>query len=127
MKTIILAILAAMLLVQPARAMDKSDILLECTYQALHAADWYTTVSGVNNGSYEVNPLIGRHPSDTKMHAYFAASAVAHALVVYMVPKGWRDTLQSISLNVKWSLVDHNYNVDSNPRAGWQVMVSWNN
>lgn len=54
------------------------------------AADAYTTMEILDTpGGYEMNPMLGRHPSDEKVVVFLGLSEVLTALVAHYIPD-WR-------------------------------------
>lgn len=54
----------------------------ETAYQVLHLADMLQTLDIKNHpGHYETNPILGHHPNDGQVLAYFAAEAGLHYAV----------------------------------------------
>ena len=54
----------------------------ESAYQALHLADMMQTLDIKNHaGHHESNPILGQHPNDGQVVAYFAAEAGLHYVV----------------------------------------------
>jgi len=82
----VIALLCVVLLVSSCAYMPKAEpwtngdkALLAASVLAV-AADAYTTKRMLNNpDNYEVNPIMGKHPSDTKIYITLGAF---HALVV---------------------------------------------
>lgn len=108
------------LLAGPAAAADwfqadwkDTDTEWQAAYLLLHAVDWGQTRSIAKNPDdyYEVNPLIGRHPSLKRVDRYMAVSAVAHTAIAYVLPPQWRRHFQRVTLSVKAGLVDQNYSI----------------
>lgn len=68
--------------------------------------DWQQTLDISKNPEVysEANPFLGQHPSEDKVHMYFAGCALTHALVAYMLPqeysKLWQITWIGIQSNV---------------------------
>jgi hypothetical protein len=63
-------------------SLSREQLILEGSYQALHVADTIQTLNiKKDNGYWERNPILGRHPSDTEVIAYMAGEAIAHALI----------------------------------------------
>ncbi len=60
---------------------------------------------------YEINPLLGEHPSDARVLTYFAASAVIKTAAWYALPRGWRNIVPLLNLAVEIPLIAHNANV----------------
>jgi hypothetical protein len=98
------------------------DKALECTWQTLHAVDWSQTldISAQSDKYYEINPLLGEHPSRSRVNTVMGASALLHPIVVNYLPRKIkllgldlpaRAIFQSISINSSGGLVSHNFNI----------------
>lgn len=67
---------------------NKEETVAEITWQTLHILDWGTTLDIANHeGYYEVNPILGKHPTRTQINTYMFASAVLHPIVTYALPR----------------------------------------
>lgn len=96
MKTAIILTLLLVPALSQADDWTKEDTIREVAYLALHVADWGQTRNIANRGNiyHEVNPILGRNPSIKKVDSYFALTAIAHVIVSYSLPRGWRDAFQ---------------------------------
>lgn len=84
----------------------------EATYQALHVVDTIQTLRiRKTPGTYETNPLLGKHPTDTEVIAYMAAEAVAHAYIT----KTLADSNAPMWLQRAWHFTSVSWN-------GWLVI-----
>jgi len=98
---------------------SKQEIGLEVAYTVLHVADWGQTryiaghpaeparskpfdgkrvepgtVRPAKDGYEEINPILGRHPSKSKVDLYFGANLLAHWIIADLLPN-----------NAAWPLV----------------------
>jgi hypothetical protein len=98
------------------------DKMLEGTWQTLHAIDWSQTlnISDREDRYHEINPLIGEHPSRTKVNTVMGAAALLHPIVVNWLPRkvkvfGFdlpaRAIFQSISISSTGGLVTSNFDI----------------
>lgn len=114
------------------RAWTKADTARQAAYSTLHVLDWAQTrdiatrtvevrtpVGNVNQSvkynaeavpahSEAVNVLLGAHPSEGRVNAWFAASLVGHALISYALPHPWRERWQYATTLVEAGMVGHN-------------------
>ena len=91
-------------------AWTTEDIWLESAWQVLHVADWGQTRYISESADYwEVNPILGRHPSRREVDAFFVLTSVLHWVISDSV--GARDRLrwQWISIGVKGGTVWRNW------------------
>jgi hypothetical protein len=88
-----------------------ADTEWQVAYLLLHAVDWGQTRMIARNPEayYEINPLLGEHPSVKRVDRYMAMSALAHTAIAYALPPTWRRYFQRVTLSVKAGLVDQNY------------------
>ncbi len=89
------------------------DYYLEGTWQALHLMDWGQASMIARNPDryYEMNPVLGAHPSPQLVHAYMATSALIHLAVTNFLPSRWRPYWQGITIGMSGSLVAHNFGI----------------
>jgi len=92
---------------------DGQDIGLEVTYQILHLIDWGQTLDIAAQPEHyrEINPLMGDHPSRSRVNAYMGASALAHLGITHFLPKSWRPYWQGLTIGMTGALVIHNFNI----------------
>ena len=51
-------------------------------------SDWYKTEKSLDNPyRYEKNPILGKHPSDTKLGVYFSITALIILGICHYYPK----------------------------------------
>jgi hypothetical protein len=87
-----LFVLIAFLLAAPSptEARDpwsRTDTALETTFVLLTAADWQQTRYFLTHTDYaEANPILGEHPSLTKLDVGVGLAVVGHAAVAYLIP-----------------------------------------
>lgn len=89
------------------------DTKRQAVYLTLHAVDWMQTRHIAKNPTLfsESNPLLGRHPSVSKVNKYFIATALMHTGISYALPPEYRKVFQYITIGVQAGYVTHNYNV----------------
>jgi len=71
-----------------------ADKQREFVYMALHLMDWAQTRNIARNSDKwrEINPILGEHPSEDKVDAYFAVMALAHIAISDALRSKYRDT-----------------------------------
>jgi hypothetical protein len=107
-------LLFLLLLVSPAHADEwsRADSYREATYLVLHTMDWAQTREIARNPSYyEQNMMLGKHPSVREVDRYFAAMALAHIGVAYLLPAEWRRPFQYVTIGVELGWVSHNFSI----------------
>ncbi len=92
----------------------KENSRLETTYQLLHAADVVQTLQLHNHPELrEANPLLGDHPTQGKIGAFYLISAYGHAYTTDAldahVPRWACRTWQALTLVDAAEAVRHNY------------------
>ena len=51
-----------------------------------HSADAITTSQLTDHGNYEMNPIMGKHPSDIEIGVYFSLTAIGALVVSHFNP-----------------------------------------
>jgi hypothetical protein len=89
---------------------DKS---LEATYLVLKFVDWRQTRYIAKNPDkyYEMNPMLGKHPSTKEVDAYFITTAILHPIVSHYLPKKYRTWWQAITITMSGTCVVNNFAV----------------
>jgi hypothetical protein len=101
------------------RAWSSADVTLQAVFVVSMLADWNQTrftiaaqrpVPGKAGVHYqEQNPILGPHPSATRVDLYFLTMTVAHLSVAHVLPQGrWRTAWQLLGLGVQVGAVTHN-------------------
>jgi hypothetical protein len=92
---------------------SKTDIALQSTYTMLHIIDWGQTLDISKNSDkyWEINPILGKHPSVSKVNIYMGTSLAIYYIVNYFLPSDYRLLVESSSVILKASLVSHNYKI----------------
>lgn len=88
----------------------KADTAFEVTGAALHIADWGQTVWIARHPRLqsETNPVLGKHPTTARVHAYFAVTLVGHALIARALPRPYRTAWQAVWIGVEAMHVETN-------------------
>jgi hypothetical protein len=90
---LVIAVLAALLVTQETQA-PPSWWVLSALYAGSVAADWHSTNSVLDNPAcYERNPILGRHPSRTRVAAWMLAGGAGAYLIANQVRKSGRPRL----------------------------------
>lgn len=90
---------------------DNSTIALEVSWQIIHALDWGTTLDIASHPRmYEMNPILGDHPSRGTINAYMLAGAILHPIVTEVLPVRWRVWWQAITIGMSGACVINNFN-----------------
>ncbi len=105
--------------------LTKTDIALEVTWETLHFIDWGQTLNIADRPDkfYEINPILGKHPSRADVNLYMVSTTILHPLITYALPKEIivldtkipvRTMFQSISIMVSGGLVINNFSIGLN-------------
>ena len=92
---------------------SKEDTAREAVWISLHTIDWGQTLEIARHPKefYELNPVLGKHPSVGNVNLYMGAAAIIHPAVSYILPKKWRKVWQYISIGVSSTCVINNFHV----------------
>jgi len=115
MKTaIIVMILLFPLSVNAAGKWTKPEIGLQTLSTGLQIIDWGTTLDMVDRydeGYYELNPLLGKHPSRRAVNTYFAISIISNVLISHFLPSNLRKVWLGSRISISGYWIDNNYGV----------------
>lgn len=68
-------------------------------------------ISNNPNEYYEMNPLLGKHPSNDKVIGYFLSGMVAHTIGAMALPPTYRRIWQCVFIGVEGLVIGHNYSI----------------
>lgn len=111
---IILSILFIGLQANAADKWTKSEICLQVSSIGLQVIDWGMTLDIVDRkdeGYWEINPILGRHPSRGDVNIYFAISIASNMLVSHLLPSDWRKAWLSSRIIVSCYLIDRGHGI----------------
>lgn len=114
MKTILFLLVLLALPISPrAKDWSRADTHREILWQAIHLVDWGQTLDiARSNGKYfEINPLMGRHPSIGHVNNMMLAGAIAHLAGAYLCPDDLRSVYQWVSIIVNGAIVLRNHQI----------------
>ena len=105
--------LLALCLALPCRAGDRSpwttqDTLWELGYAATVAMDCSQSRQ-IENGGYERNPLLPRHPSAKTITQLCVLNVIAHVGISYVLKTPWRRRFQVATVVIEAGVVADNY------------------
>ena len=98
------------------------DIGREVAWGFVHLIDYGQTLNIANDPDnyYEINPIIGKHPSRSDVHKYMISGMIIHPIITHILPVKYRlfgadvplrSIFQNITLAVSSGLVTHNYHI----------------
>lgn len=111
---ILFSMILFLVLASPAHAdWTKKDTVYQLTYTVLHLIDWGQTLDIARNPDdfYEMNPILGEHPSVGRVNTYNIVSLITHTAISYYLPPKYRRWWQVSAIGVKVILVSHNNNI----------------
>jgi hypothetical protein len=83
---------------------------LEAAFLTAGALDYAQTRDIKNHpGVHEVNPLLGRHPSDKQIRSYFLAAGLAHVGITRLLPRPYRVPWQLGTLTLQVITLQRNH------------------
>ena len=111
MKTLLVIILV--LIPSMAMSWDSKDTYYQSAVITALAADMAQTlhISKNPNKYYEINPLLGKHPSQDKVIGYFVGGMIAHTAIAMALPTDYRRIWQCVWIGVESLAIYHNYSV----------------
>lgn len=56
----------------------------------------------------ELNPVLGPHPADGTVYAYFGTCIALNALAAYAAPRPWRTAIQAVTIGWEGGVVARN-------------------
>jgi len=92
----------------------KTEIGLQVLSTGLQILDWKMTLDIVdreNEGYWEMNPILGKHPSKGNVNTYFAISAASNILISHFLPSGWRKVWLSSRIIISGYLINRGYGI----------------
>jgi hypothetical protein len=76
----------------------------------LQTIDWYLTSRNIQNGHIELNPLLGRTPTQENLNKYFATLILGNYLINrFLLPKEWRKAWQYMNIGAESWCVYRSY------------------
>ena len=92
-----------------ARPFSRSDLAWQAAATLSLAADWAQSRDIARHpGMFEVNPVIGPHPSAARINTYFIVSALLDAGIARLLPSRWRRAWQVGTIGVEVLQVRNN-------------------
>ena len=90
----------------------KKQIILQGTATALSVIDWGQTLDIVDRPEYyEINPIIGKHPSRADVNRYFACSVILKVLITHILPSEYRKYWLGGNILISGYFVNNNYQI----------------
>ena len=95
------------------RTWTKGDYIREGVKLAVQVIDWRQTrrIAEQPDKYYEMNPILGDHPSVGRVNTYFALSTVGNILITHAIPHPYRQWWQYLSIGASTACIWNNYNI----------------
>ena len=93
------------------RSWNKQEKIAAGFFLVAHSADAITTSRAINNGNYEMNPILGKYPSDTEIGIHFSITAIGALILCHFYPDLRKPFLYSCGA-VNSLCAIHNYNLN---------------
>lgn len=84
------------------------DYVLQASVLTLQTIDTLQTQHGLRHGFAESNPLLGRHPSRSRVYGMALGAMAGHTLVSMLLPRDWRHAWQGSVIVVEIGFVGNN-------------------
>lgn len=91
----------------------RTDTNTALVFSGTVAADLYTTKRVLEDGGYETNPLLGKHPSDQTLALAGAAAISGYLVGACLLPQPWRERWGWFWIGVETSAASWNYLVSA--------------
>ena len=92
---------------EPLTATDKKGIV---AFNILQTIDMLQTLEIANNDKYyEKNKILGRHPSEAQVIAYFISRGFAHYHVTKMIPLKYRNIWHTYNIVYNYDVIRDNH------------------
>lgn len=79
------------------------DYGLQGSFLALTFADWAVTSTAAASHSRpfeETNPILGKHPTQGRLAAYFLGVSAGHTAISMVLPRPWRTVWQGVWIGI---------------------------
>ncbi len=88
---------------------DKANIVL---FNILQTIDMLQTLEIANNDDYyETNPILGKHPSEAHVVAYFVFRGLAHYHATNIIPQKYRNYFHGYNIIYNYNTVKDNHDI----------------
>lgn len=119
---ILIALLLIPLNVYGFERLNAEEIALEAAWEVLHVIDYGQTlqIAMEPDRYWELNPVLGKHPSVDSVHVYMLGSALLHPVITYVLPRKVdvfgvevpvRRIWQGISIGMSGACVVNNFSI----------------
>lgn len=90
----------------------EKDVILQSIFTGLLYIDWRQTKQGLEKENrYELNPLLGKHPSGEKVDTIISLALISHTFIAYALPPKYRLFWQHLFIYIESCAVIYNYHI----------------
>ena len=113
MKILYLIIILSISLPVNADKWRKGEIGLQALSTSLQIIDWGQTLDIADKPDryWELNPIVGKHPSRGRVNTYFALSIVSNIVTSHFLPSDWRYAWLTSRIVISGYFVNNNYGI----------------
>lgn len=88
----------------------RGDTAMEAAVITVIAVDWMQTSNFANRPDefYEMNPILGSFPSQTRINLTIGATMIAHAVIARALPQPYRRAFQAITIAMELGATSNN-------------------
>ena len=114
--TMVLIITLFVCIAHPVLAADpwtRADTYREVAYVIITTADWSQTLQSADHPEKwtEMNPILGKHPSRSRVNTLIPLGMVLHAGIAYILPRPYREWWQYAWIGIETAAVGKNLSV----------------
>lgn len=92
-----------------ANAWTNTEITKQVIASSLLVADWSQTIDlSQRHGYFETNLILGRHPNEKRIDAYFGAVIIGQIIAADILPRKYRNYLINSTIGIEAIAVSHN-------------------
>jgi len=119
MKKLLLLILFLFPFTANSEELSKPEKIGELSFQIVNFIDMMQTLEIVQHDDlyYETNPILGKHPQQHEVLAYFMIRGAMHYEITKWLPERFRLTWLTVTFLPQIPLIEHNHNLGI--RIGW--------
>lgn len=116
MKSIVFVLVIMLCVCPMAQAFDDwsdADLTRHAIFTSLKMIDFSQTLKIAREPEkyYEVNPILGSHPSEGKVAVFFIGSYIAETALVHVLPSEYRPWAQYVFIGVSGACVINNFTI----------------
>ena len=118
-KLLLLLILFLLPSTASSEELSKAEKVGELSFQVVNFIDMMQTLEIVQHSDlyYETNSILGKHPQQNEVIAYFMIRGAMHYRTTKWLPKKFRPAWLTITFLPQIPLIEHNHNLGI--RIGW--------